>query len=224
MRGDPGDLITGANQITKQQRVIVIIIIIVDTLSLSIASKVKFINFVAPELGTDKVGDRGLFKEGRISESEELFDNDESNGGKESKEENIEEIDTEESIDKNIEEIDTEESIDKEYQKEMHKSPFVGCFMSENALRYHLRRMWSKYGFIDVHGDANGGCFFKFKNEEDMEKVIEQGPWIVNHKLLFVQKWDPNIGLEKKEETKIPIWARMKNIPLEAWTKDGISA
>ncbi|GJX25474.1 hypothetical protein Tco_0231770 [Tanacetum coccineum] len=66
-------------------------------------------NVIDTELGTDKVGDRGLFKEGRISESEELFDNDESNGGKESKEENIEEI-------------DTEESIDKEYQKEMHKS------------------------------------------------------------------------------------------------------
>ncbi|GKB83474.1 ATPase, F1/V1/A1 complex, alpha/beta subunit [Tanacetum coccineum] len=72
--------------------------------------------------------------------------------------------------------------------------------------------------------DNNGGCFFKFKNEEDMEKVIEQGPWIVNHKPLFVQKWDPTIGLEKTEETKIPLWAKLKNIPLEAWTKDGISA
>ncbi|GKC31241.1 hypothetical protein Tco_1038535, partial [Tanacetum coccineum] len=47
---------------------------------------------------------------------------------------------------------------------------FVGCYMSENALRYHLRRMWSKCGFVDVQVDANDGCYFKFKNEEDMEK------------------------------------------------------
>ncbi|GJZ86040.1 RNA-directed DNA polymerase, eukaryota, reverse transcriptase zinc-binding domain protein [Tanacetum coccineum] len=72
--------------------------------------------------------------------------------------------------------------------------------------------------------DDNGGCFFKFKNEEGMEKVIEQGPWIVNHKPLFVQKWDPIIGLERKEENKIPIWAKLKNVPPEAWTRDGISA
>ncbi|GKC80829.1 RNA-directed DNA polymerase, eukaryota, reverse transcriptase zinc-binding domain protein [Tanacetum coccineum] len=101
---------------------------------------------------------------------------------------------------------------------------FVGCFMPENALRYHLRRMWSKYGFVDVQVDSYGGCYCKFRNEEDMGKVIELGPWIVNHKPFFVQKWDPNIGLSKKEETKIPLWAKMKNIPLEAWTKDGISA
>nr|GEX18071.1 hypothetical protein [Tanacetum cinerariifolium] len=35
-------------------------------------------------------------------------------------------------------------------------------------------KMWGKYGFIDVQVDDNGGCFFKFKNEEGMEKVIEQ--------------------------------------------------
>ncbi|GKC45461.1 RNA-directed DNA polymerase, eukaryota, reverse transcriptase zinc-binding domain protein [Tanacetum coccineum] len=63
---------------------------------------------------------------------------------------------------------------------------FVGCYMAESALRYHVRRMWSKYGFIDVQ--------------------------------------DPTIGLEKKDETKIPLWAKIKNIPLEAWTKDRISA
>ncbi|GJZ78645.1 zinc knuckle CX2CX4HX4C containing protein [Tanacetum coccineum] len=57
---------------------------------------------------------------------------------------------------------------------------FVGCSMSENALRYHLRRMWSKYDFIDVQ--------------------------------------------RKRKKLKFPLWARMKNIPLEAWTKNGISA
>ncbi|GKE48554.1 hypothetical protein Tco_1479812 [Tanacetum coccineum] len=39
----------------------------------------------------------------------------------------------------------------------------------------------------DVEVDNNGGCYFKFKNEEDMERVIDQWPWMVNHKPLFVQ-------------------------------------
>ncbi|GKB51883.1 RNA-directed DNA polymerase, eukaryota, reverse transcriptase zinc-binding domain protein [Tanacetum coccineum] len=34
----------------------------------------------------------------------------------------------------------------------------------------------------------------------------------------------PNIGLERKEETEIPLWAKIKNVSLKAWTKDGINA
>nr|GEZ07311.1 hypothetical protein [Tanacetum cinerariifolium] len=122
--------------------------------------------------------------------------------------------------------VDIELEVDEVENRGLLDDGYMGNLwddMSENALRYHLRRMWSKNGFVDVQVDANGGCYFKFKSEEGVEKVIEQGPWTVNHKPLFVQKWVPNIGLTRKEETKIPLWAKLKNIPLEAWTKDGIS-
>ena len=53
---------------------------------------------------------------------------------------------------------------------------FIGCSVNENELRYHVRRMWSKYGLIDVQVDRKGVCYFKFKNKEGLGKVIEQGP------------------------------------------------
>ncbi|GJY92303.1 RNA-directed DNA polymerase, eukaryota, reverse transcriptase zinc-binding domain protein [Tanacetum coccineum] len=70
----------------------------------------------------------------------------------------------------------------------------------------------------------DGTCMFKFKNESGMNKVLDLGPWMVNNKPLFLRKWDPTIGMEKIELTKIPLWVSMVNVPLEAWSTEGISA
>ncbi|GJU23584.1 RNA-directed DNA polymerase, eukaryota, reverse transcriptase zinc-binding domain protein [Tanacetum coccineum] len=73
---------------------------------------------------------------------------------------------------------------------------FVGYKMDINKLRYNTRRMWGKLGLKDSIVDAEGMCYFKFKNEEGMNYVIDQSPWLI----------------------------RLVNIPLEAWSIRGISA
>nr|GEU49747.1 hypothetical protein [Tanacetum cinerariifolium] len=70
----------------------------------------------------------------------------------------------------------------------------------------------------------DGMCYFKFKKEEGMNYVIDQSPWLVNGKPLLVQKWDPDTIIIKEAPCKIPIWIRLFNIPLEAWSVRGISA
>ncbi|GJZ54181.1 RNA-directed DNA polymerase, eukaryota, reverse transcriptase zinc-binding domain protein [Tanacetum coccineum] len=87
-----------------------------------------------------------------------------------------------------------------------------------------LWRMWSKWGVDDIVMKTNGTCMLKFMNEAGMNKVLELGPWIVNSKPMFVRKWDPTIGMEKTEQTKVPLWVSLVNVPLEAWSKEGISA
>ncbi|GKA68338.1 reverse transcriptase domain, reverse transcriptase zinc-binding domain protein, partial [Tanacetum coccineum] len=64
----------------------------------------------------------------------------------------------------------------------------------------------------------------ELRNESGMNKVLELGPWMVNNKPLFLRKWDPTIRMEKIELTKIPLWVSMVNVPLEAWSTEGISA
>ncbi|GJT83823.1 zinc knuckle CX2CX4HX4C containing protein, partial [Tanacetum coccineum] len=70
----------------------------------------------------------------------------------------------------------------------------------------------------------SGFCSLTFRNEEGMNKVLDLGPWLVNNKPLFVQKWDPSMGLNKVEQTKVPLWVSIVNVPLEAWSTEGISA
>ncbi|PWA54678.1 hypothetical protein CTI12_AA432660 [Artemisia annua] len=76
--------------------------------------------------------------------------------------------------------------------------------------RYHLRRMWNKYGLIVDNG--NGNWCFKFNDDNGMNKVIEQGPWMVNGRPLMVYKWDPVIGMERTEPTSLPLWVKLSRV------------
>ncbi|GJT93498.1 zinc knuckle CX2CX4HX4C containing protein [Tanacetum coccineum] len=73
---------------------------------------------------------------------------------------------------------------------------FVGSKVSFNEARYHLRRMWYKFGLGEMQMNDKGILFAKFSDERGMEEVINSGPWM----------------------------ARLINVPMEAWIVEGISA
>ncbi|GKD32116.1 RNA-directed DNA polymerase, eukaryota, reverse transcriptase zinc-binding domain protein [Tanacetum coccineum] len=56
----------------------------------------------------------------------------------------------------------------------------VGYKMGINELRYNIRRMWGRYGLKVSVVDADGMCYFKFKNKEGMNSVIDQSLWLFN--------------------------------------------
>ncbi|GJT92144.1 zinc knuckle CX2CX4HX4C containing protein [Tanacetum coccineum] len=53
--------------------------------------------------------------------------------------------------------------------------------------------------------------------------VIENGPWMVENKPLFVRKWEPGLCMSKPDTSKLPLWVKIYDIPLEAWNVEGIS-
>ncbi|GJT01521.1 zinc knuckle CX2CX4HX4C containing protein [Tanacetum coccineum] len=83
--------------------------------------------------------------------------------------------------------------------------------------------MWRPYQLDEIIMNEGGLYFFKFKTEEGLQNVIENGPWLVDQKPLFVQRWVAGICLEKLEPSRIPLWVKIFNVPLEAWNKEGIS-
>ncbi|GJR88120.1 RNA-directed DNA polymerase, eukaryota, reverse transcriptase zinc-binding domain protein [Tanacetum coccineum] len=100
---------------------------------------------------------------------------------------------------------------------------FFGFKMSYREIVGHLKRMWRPYHLDEVIMNEGGLYFFKFKSEEGLQSVIENGPWLVAQKPLFVQRWVAGICLNKPEPSRIPLWVKIFNIPLEAWNVDGIS-
>ncbi|GKB20764.1 RNA-directed DNA polymerase, eukaryota, reverse transcriptase zinc-binding domain protein, partial [Tanacetum coccineum] len=84
--------------------------------------------------------------------------------------------------------------------------------------------MWNKFVFLDLMKN-NGGVFFcKFHDEHGMEEVVNNGPWLVYNKPMFVQKWRVGMVLDKAEPRKLPIWVKIINVPMEAWSVKRISA
>ncbi|PWA88576.1 hypothetical protein CTI12_AA119470 [Artemisia annua] len=54
--------------------------------------------------------------------------------------------------------------------------------------------------------------------------LLESGIWLVNNKPLVVQRWNPNICIDRSEPEVLPIWIKLFNVSIEAWTVKGISA
>ena len=82
---------------------------------------------------------------------------------------------------------------------------FVGFRMNYRDLVYHLKKMWCLYQLEDVVMNQNRMCFFNFKSRDGMELVIENGPWLVDNKPLFVKKWELGLCMSKPKVTKVPV-------------------
>ena len=53
---------------------------------------------------------------------------------------------------------------------------FVGCNMSIGELRYNIRRMWGRYGIDEIIQHAEGVFLFKFKSDDVVQFIMENGP------------------------------------------------
>nr|GEV14228.1 hypothetical protein [Tanacetum cinerariifolium] len=83
---------------------------------------------------------------------------------------------------------------------------FVGFKMSYWDIVGHLKRIWRPYQLDEIIMNEEGLYFIKFKFQDGLQSVIENGPWLVDHKPLFVQRWVAGICLEKPEPARIPLW------------------
>ncbi|XP_021986641.1 uncharacterized protein LOC110883103 [Helianthus annuus] len=71
--------------------------------------------------------------------------------------------------------------------------------------------------------NANGFFFFKFKTKEGMDKMVEDGPWMIRNVSIIFKEWSASIKLEKEDIKAIPVWVKMHDVPLAAYTEDGLS-
>ncbi|KAL0293293.1 UNVERIFIED_CONTAM: hypothetical protein Sradi_6945800 [Sesamum radiatum] len=56
-----------------------------------------------------------------------------------------------------------------------------------------------------------------------MEEVIEGGPWLFHGQAIVLQKWEPGMVLRKLQHTQVPVWIKLRHLPVELWTTEGLS-
>ncbi|KAL2248014.1 UNVERIFIED_CONTAM: hypothetical protein Sindi_2653700 [Sesamum indicum] len=101
----------------------------------------------------------------------------------------------------------------------------VGYFLGKRPYFHHLkefaRSVWP--GLKEVTGTTNGFFFLQFKSVADMEDVIEGGPWLFQGQPIVLQKWEPGMVLRKLQHTQVPVWIKLRHLPVEFWTEEGLS-
>ncbi|KAL0292598.1 UNVERIFIED_CONTAM: hypothetical protein Sradi_6983200 [Sesamum radiatum] len=89
-------------------------------------------------------------------------------------------------------------------------------------LEAYVRMNWMGLEFVSA--TSNGFYFFQFKTVAYMEEIIEGGPWLFQGQPIVLQCWEPGMSLRRQKHTKIPVWIRLKHLPVEYWTDEGLSA
>ncbi|KAL3739770.1 hypothetical protein ACJRO7_021100 [Eucalyptus globulus] len=70
--------------------------------------------------------------------------------------------------------------------------------------------------------DNQGFFFFHIPDPAFRQKIIEDGPLTVARVPLILRQWQPLIDLKKDKQTAVPVWIRLKNLPLDLWSASAI--
>nr|GEV24421.1 hypothetical protein [Tanacetum cinerariifolium] len=91
------------------------------------------------------------------------------------------------------------------------------------VVEYYAKNNWAKRGLKRIMMNAKGFFFFKFDTWAGLDVVLEGGPWIIRNFPIILKKWSTKTSLQKDELTRIPIWVKLHDVPIQVFVEDGIS-
>ncbi|KAL2231098.1 UNVERIFIED_CONTAM: hypothetical protein Sindi_1704200 [Sesamum indicum] len=101
----------------------------------------------------------------------------------------------------------------------------VGYFLGKRQYYHHVKEfalsVWP--GLREVTATIHGFFFFQFKTVAHMEEIIEGGPWLFQGQPIVLQKWVPGMVMRKLKHTQVPVWIKLRHLPVELWTEEGLS-
>ncbi|XP_035840393.1 uncharacterized protein LOC118487561 [Helianthus annuus] len=100
---------------------------------------------------------------------------------------------------------------------------FLGDRVAYPVVDYFVRNNWKKFGLQKSMMNASGFFCFKFADETGMMNAMKEAPWIIRSQPLFLNVWSPSLKLEKKEVKTVQVWVKIHEVPLAAYTEDGLS-
>lgn len=128
-------------------------------------------------------------------------------------------------------------SEDKETHIKRIKAPSIdnSALIKENAKTLigrvtnpHEQRIWALIPALPrkwhLQGRATGsdlgnGCFqFRFEKEEELQRVLDNGPYHFAYWMVIIQRWEPVISTTFPSQ--ISFWIRIKGLPLHFWLED----
>ncbi|GJW90552.1 zinc knuckle CX2CX4HX4C containing protein, partial [Tanacetum coccineum] len=63
----------------------------------------------------------------------------------------------------------------------------------------------------------------EFSSKKGVEDVLENGPWMIRTVPIILNKWTPSSSLTKENQTRVPVSVKLHDVPLAAFTADGLS-
>ena len=102
------------------------------------------------------------------------------------------------------------------------KGCLVGQFLDKRLpfpmVHSLVNRLWGRREMPDISTTESGLFFFRFKDPEARDWVMNAGPWHLAGRPFILRTWYPGMDMLNIQLSSIPIWVKFYNIPLEYWT------
>nr|GEW98704.1 hypothetical protein [Tanacetum cinerariifolium] len=56
------------------------------------------------------------------------------------------------------------------------------------------------------------------------DAMLENDPWFIQNNLLILKKWHPDENLLNEDVSTVPVWVKLHDVPVTAFSDDGLSA
>ncbi|GAV66930.1 DUF4283 domain-containing protein, partial [Cephalotus follicularis] len=99
----------------------------------------------------------------------------------------------------------------------------VGKNIPFRSLQAVLNKKWSSAGKFSIYTTENGIFVFKCESAAVMDWILDNGPWDMRGVHLALRLWERDLPPINSGFTKIPVWVKLMNIPMEYWTTQGLS-
>nr|GFB83358.1 hypothetical protein [Tanacetum cinerariifolium] len=126
---------------------------------------------------------------------------------------------------------------------EMMNENQTGVILEEDKVEKDLNDVEKGIGKVDMIDIVNKGMSAERIQNDEFHKENDEGNKFsyakmvnnsnLNNKLSLIHtevndngievKWDPSVSLDKAAPNALPLWVKLKNLPLEAWSSKGIS-
>ncbi|XP_039059914.1 uncharacterized protein LOC120203808 [Hibiscus syriacus] len=107
------------------------------------------------------------------------------------------------------------------------KSSLVGQFLGAApnllSLQRAIEKLWNKGAHVQVSLAGNNLYIFSFNSDDARDWVLKNGQWHIFNKPLILQKWEPNLQRLNFELTRLPLWFHLYNVPLDLYSREGLS-
>ena len=89
--------------------------------------------------------------------------------------------------------------------------------MGFNFLQSKLNLLWKPTGRIDCVDLSHDFYSVRFTLKEDLDSVLEKGPWFIGGHILSIRPWEPFFKLDKANVSLIAVWVQLHHLPMELY-------
>ena len=82
-------------------------------------------------------------------------------------------------------------------------------------LQQLINSAWRIRGVAIIVGRDSFFYLIHFEKSEDLEDMCAKGPWVVDGALLVLEKWRPNLVVNRLHLNYVSIWVQLHGLPLE---------